>query len=360
MAVGLLVMNIFALCGGLATGFCALACTKLWAARIADSKRIGLSVCSFFPGIAGLIGLIWTFSTPPIFSVEISGPPAHRRNDPIRSVYVGNGCFWHTQYDFVLLEQDVNGPFGGRSDANVTSLVGYAGGRHQSTSGAVCYHGFPHSDYGKLGHAEAMSISLDSHTGSVARAQVSAIAKIYFEHGFNTVDGGKRQRLDPQDAGKEYRNVLGLPGGMDNGELWPLFEAANLHGMPLVRGTGGNQDDTEDEYVVYVYDSNRYPFFRGESSHQFHANSVIGRDTPESYRQGLHKKQSDMGRLDSTGCVDMGLSEIGLLITCGFASALSFGIMVPYVCLPSWLHCCSCWGKWRGDECAERPHTVEV
>eukprot|EP00438_Fugacium_kawagutii_P018945 Skav232072 [mRNA] locus=scaffold1176:419322:430651:- [translate_table: standard] len=67
-------------------------------------------------------------------------------------VIVGNGCFWHTQYDFVLVEQDANGTFR-RNDAGVTSLIGYAGGRFESPSGAVCYHGLPHSDYSRLGAA---------------------------------------------------------------------------------------------------------------------------------------------------------------------------------------------------------------
>ena len=41
----------------------------------------------------------------------------------------GNGCFWHTQYDTVVVEQDPTGPFSGRNMSEVTSLIGYAGGR---------------------------------------------------------------------------------------------------------------------------------------------------------------------------------------------------------------------------------------
>ena len=36
--------------------------------------------------------------------------------------------------------------------------------------------------------------------------------------------------LDPQDEGAAYRNVIGIPGGKANAELWPLIEAANTHG----------------------------------------------------------------------------------------------------------------------------------
>ena len=40
-----------------------------------------------------------------------------------------------------------------------------------------------------------------------ARFEVSELAKLYFEHGFQTLPDGRRQRLDPQDVGAEYRNA---------------------------------------------------------------------------------------------------------------------------------------------------------
>eukprot|EP00434_Breviolum_minutum_P017735 symbB.v1.2.015654.t1/scaffold1174.1/size133925/3 len=166
---------------------------------------------------------------PPPFSVLIDGPPKFLRNDPSKSIYFGNGCFWHTQYDFVVVEQDPDGPFR-RNDTGVTSLVGYAGGRFESPSGAVCYHGLPHSDYSRLGHAEACSISLDEITGNVAQAQVAALAKMYFEHGFQTLPDGRRQRLDPQDMGAEYRNedtvALIAPMLVKSGKGYQKFKRA--------------------------------------------------------------------------------------------------------------------------------------
>mmetsp|Transcript_5570 Transcript_5570/g.8933 ORF Transcript_5570/g.8933 Transcript_5570/m.8933 type:complete len:241 (-) Transcript_5570:82-804(-) len=167
----------------------------------------------------------------------------------------------------------------------------------------------------------------------------------FFEHGFTTVDDGKRQRLDPQDMGAEYRNVIGLPGGMDNAELWPIFVAANVHGMPLIRGSGANSGDTQDEFVVYVYDSLQYPFFRGEASHQFHRNSVLGRPVPASYTGELKRVQADVGRLDSDlGCVEMPFTEMALLIVFGFAAVTGLGAVVFYGLLPPklqfWSHLC--------------------
>merc|ERR1712216_82307 len=141
------------------------------------------------------------------------------------------------------------------------------------------------------------------------------------------------------DAGKEYRNVIGLPGGMGNKELWPLFEAANTHRMPLLQGTGGNKDDTEDEYVVYVYDSNSFPFFRGEASHQFHTNDVIKREVPSSYTGDLKQKQKEIGRLDDDhGCVEI-FAEIALLFVGLFATLVGIGTALFFGFLPSRLRC---------------------
>lgn len=100
----------------------------------------------------------------------------------------------------VVTEQEAGGAFGstGRPDANVTSLIGYAGGLYQSQSGAVCYHGLPSMDYSKMGHAEAVSIELSSDPVQ-SRAQVAALARAYFHDGFQLAYDGRMQRLDPQD-----------------------------------------------------------------------------------------------------------------------------------------------------------------
>ena len=265
--------------------------------------------------VLGVCGVLWIFVTPPLLSQPVANSPvAHAVNDPHSSVYMGNGCFWHTQYDTVGLEQSATGSFApGRADAAVTSLVGYSGGDWKSPGpgGTACYHGNPGTDYGRLGHAEAVSVVLDPPNAS---AQLSELAHAYFEHGFATVacigdslgciDGTRRQRLDPQDAGPMYRNVIGLPGGLENTTWMPLIEAANRHRMPLLRGRGGPAHDHEGEFVVYVYDSLAHPFFRGEGHHQFHTNDVIGRYVPPSYTRTLKDVQTRLGRMSGHGCVD--------------------------------------------------------
>jgi len=331
----LLILQILAMVVGFAMSSCAFKYVKPVAEEMTTKQRATYSVMGLLPFTGGLLGLLWCFLTPPPFSMTVDGPPAHHRNDPTRSIYMGNGCFWHTQYDFVVLEQEA-GVFRNRTDEQVTSLVGYAGGRYQSATGTACYHGWPHLDYSRMGHAEAVSITLNAISGPEAAAQVSALAKLFFGHGFVSLDDGRRQRLDPQDAGAEYRNVIGLPGGMDNAELWPLIEAENTYGMPLIRvALDGPGDDTEDDHVVYVYDSNDFPFFRGEASHQFHKNSVIGRYVPPSYTRTLKQVQEVLGRLDDDlGCAELPFAELTLLLV--WAIALIFGLsgVVIFALLP--------------------------
>lgn len=326
MALMIMILMILSLLGGVAVSACAYKRTI----DLVDVLSMPARLCAFALGVAllsgGVLGVLWCFLSPPPFSILIDGPPDHHLNDPGRSVYLGNGCFWHTQYDVVVVEQ--GSVFGNRTDEEVTALVGYAGGLYESKSGSVCYHGLPHTDYGRLGHAEAVSVTVDAASGAAASSQISALAEMYFEHGFQTVDG-RRQRLDPQDTGAEYRNVIGLPGGMDNIEWWPLFQAANIYNMPLIRANGGSTgDDTEDEYVVYVYDSLMYPFFRGEAYHQFHRNSVIGRPLPDSYLSTLKSAQADVGRLDDD---DMGCAGVPTELIIVFA--LCFGLSLGLGCI---------------------------
>lgn len=334
MSVQMIIMSIFGMLGGFAVGGCACGPTT----RVADVAPRWLRIFSSMIGglavIGGFIGLLWCFVSPPPFSPRISEAPDSHKNDPSTSVYFGDGCFWHTQYDTFLVESSTVGPFQGRSHAEITSLVGYSGGRFKSTSGTVCYHGLPGTDYSRLGHAEAVSVQLDAITGSVAQEQLRALAEHYFEHGFNTLDDGRRQRLDPQDMGAEYRNMIGIPGGMDNSELWPIIQETNTYNMPVTRGKGGLDGDTEGEYIVYIYDSNTFPFFRGEAYHQFHRNSVLGRPVPSSYLVDLKQVQEASGRLDSTGCNDVPFAEVPILIVFAFAAVFSVGCTSVYILTP--------------------------
>ena len=89
-------------------------------------------------------------------------------------------------------------------------------------------------------------------------------------------------RICPGDTGQDYRNVIGIPGG-SSGALYSNIQKNNVHGMELIDGMGGTNGDTQDNYVVYVYDSLAFPFFRAETFHQFHTNDVLNRPVPTSY-----------------------------------------------------------------------------
>lgn len=77
--------------------------------------------------------------------------------DGLIDVYFGCGCFWHVQHEFVQAERKILK----RSDAQLTALSGYAGGRAGKKDGKVCYHNaLQVSDYGSLGHAEVVRLRI--------------------------------------------------------------------------------------------------------------------------------------------------------------------------------------------------------
>lgn len=51
-------------------------------------------------------------------------------NDELIDVYFGCGCFWHVQHEFVVAERNILG----RSDDQLTSRAGYAGGKGGASS----------------------------------------------------------------------------------------------------------------------------------------------------------------------------------------------------------------------------------
>jgi len=196
--------------------------------------------------------------------------------DNTTKVYLGNGCFWHTQYEFYRVERAY--PFLRKDNAALTALAGYAGSMSRSTGGLVCYHhgvgGPAGSHYHKLGHAETVQVTLDAR-GEVE--QFKALLTAFFEHGFQKTSDGRHGRLDPQHMGPAYRINIGLPQGK-RGPLYPLIEAANANKMRLVEGRGPSFD-LEDDFVVYIYNNDVFPFYQAEKF-QYHQKSVIRRRVP--------------------------------------------------------------------------------
>lgn len=155
-------------------------------------------------------------------------PPAARAADELATlpVYFGCGCFWHVQHEFVELERSLLK----RSNLELSSRCGYAGGTRSSADGKVCYHNMRGvGDYGKQGHAEAVAMRLPP-------SALPEFAKLYFSLfvSYNILPGRSVfERADPQDGGPEYRSVLGIPGGV-NSPYYPQIVQACAGKMKLV------------------------------------------------------------------------------------------------------------------------------
>jgi len=207
--------------------------------------------------------------------------------DALTPVYFGVGCFWHIQHEFVQAERDLLN----RNDHQLTSKAGYAGGKAADAEGRVCYHNFQFvADYGKLGHGEVVGMELPEN-------KIADFAKVYF----SLFDPRTKDRVDPGDRGGEYRSLLGLPGGTSH-TVYPAIEAAAQDaGFRLEQGKG-NDPDTFGKQLVYVYDSNKFPFYQGEVYHQYH-NDFQSPPYGKAYNK-LADLALEEGRIKTTGCPD--------------------------------------------------------
>ncbi|KAF5843306.1 hypothetical protein DUNSADRAFT_108 [Dunaliella salina] len=218
-------------------------------------------------------------------------------------VYFGNGCFWGRQYDFVNAEKEM-----GRGMGEATAVVGYAGGRQAGPDGKVCYYiADPKSVYEKLGHAEVVQVSVDGDpsTSPKAAQEFRRFADTYFNQFRKTKYG--MMRSDPQDAGPGYRNVVGIPGGV-NSPFFPILKEANVYGMELREGSGnvwnGNKPSEDDILnVVWVVDSKQLPFYRAEKYHQYHTG--MGKMFPWEYLVDMKNAAAKAGKIGPTGCPEL-------------------------------------------------------
>jgi peptide methionine sulfoxide reductase MsrA len=234
-----------------------------------------------------------------------AGPaePAAATAAAVTPVYFGNGCFWGRQFDFAQLEQRALGrPL-------PSALAGYAGGRAAGPGGRVCYYYTAERGavYEPLGHAEVVQVELAAAPASPAgAAEFRRFADVYFSQ-FRRLPGGAMLRLDPQDAGPGYRSVVGLPGGVAS-PLFPVLQAANVHGMRLAAGAGGGPGpdgrplEGDELNTVWVVDSSVLPFHPAEQYHQFH--DEVGRTFPRAYKE-LKKAAAAAGRVGPTGCPEV-------------------------------------------------------
>lgn len=175
----------------------------------------------------------------------------------------------------------------------------------------MCYHnlqGIP--DYGSLGHAEVVSLSLPEDPNAF-----EPFAKTYFSLFSN------KDRTDVGDRGAEYRSVigkqillllllfphstsfLGIPGGLKGAKpevLEKLQAAAKESGLRLEEGRGSDED-TLHKGIVYVYDSNLYPAHQAEVYHQFRDGFMPGESYPRAYNN-LQAQALENGLLHRVEC----------------------------------------------------------
>ena len=107
--------------------------------------------------------------------------------------------------------------------------------------------------------------------------------------------------MDPQDRGGEYRSLIGLPQGNKNPLYDGILQAAKDAGFTLELGMG-NDPDTLGKKLVYVYDSNKFPFYQAEVYHQFH-DDFQSPAYGKAYNN-LANIAFDDGRIRGTGCPD--------------------------------------------------------
>ena len=84
-------------------------------------------------------------------------------------LYLGSGCYWVRQHDYVELEM---ASFG-RTRSEVTAVGGYMFGKSQATARACYYNEHNYSIYSQEGHAEVVKIE-------VPKGKLPAIFKTYF------------------------------------------------------------------------------------------------------------------------------------------------------------------------------------
>jgi peptide methionine sulfoxide reductase MsrA len=207
-------------------------------------------------------------------------------DENLTDCYFGVGCFWHIQHEFVDAERKLLG----RGDHQLSSAAGYAGGTKTGSEGRVCYHNFQSiADYGKLGHGEVVGMKIPEES-------IGDFAKIYF-----SLFSKNGERVDPGDRGSEYRSLIGLPGGMSH-PMYPQVEEAGIaKGFTLEAGKG-NDPDTFGKKLVYVYDSNKFPFYQAEVYHQYH-NDFQSPAYGKEYNNLANVALED-GRIHPTGCPD--------------------------------------------------------
>lgn len=104
------------------------------------------------------------------------------------------------------------------------------------------------------------------------------------------------------ESGKQYRELIGLRGGVQS-PIFPALQEASEGKFSLVKGSG-DEPDTIGQNTVHVYDAKAFPFRPAELSNQFQD------DPPERYvsdYRELNDKLRKVGMIFTTGCPEIRL-----------------------------------------------------
>lgn len=235
-----------------------------------------------------------------VLSSSLLLPQAEQSNaiseEGLIDVYFGCGCFWHVQHEFVEAEKKLLG----RSETEITARAGYAGGKAGMLNNKVCYHNaMKISDYGSLGHAEVVNLKIPP---SQFQNIVVEYCKLFDDKGYRPDQMG--------DVGPEYRNLVGIPGGLNNDMAKQMVETSIVNGDKLDFAKG-NGDDSDRRALVWIMDTDKYPFYIAEQYHQFHDGFNFGENYPNSYNN-LASKFQTQGKLEKSDCPN-GLIGVGAL-----------------------------------------------
>jgi len=176
-----------------------------------------------------------------------------------------------------------------RTARQVTAVAGYFGGKQTDR---VCYDNPRNqSVYARLNHSEAVRIEL------LSNIELHLALEAYF-NSFVELLPGIYGREDYFDRGKQYRAIIGVPGGA-RGKYMAVVKDANVHNMTLKDGDNIVQMDTLGKNLVYVVDAEINRFYQAELCLQFHDNQTS--TYPKEYHN-LKQTLLETGRLRATGC----------------------------------------------------------
>lgn len=113
------------------------------------------------------------------------------------------------------------------------------------------------------------------------------------------------------DRGPEYRNLVGLPGGTKSEYAKLLVKASQDTGDQLDFAVGKGKDSDAPK-VVFVMDTQAFPFFVAEEYHQFHDGFNLGENYPNSYNSlaGIFKKAGEDFGSCPNGMLGVGLGGL--------------------------------------------------